>query len=144
MTSLIRRSPSSLFNFWDTDPFFGTFGELLRPRSQLTQTSVASPRVKELDDFYEIAIPAPGLTKKDFSVAVKQSGNDVVLTVSYETNLESANQFTQRSFKRSWTLPEGATAESVSAVYRSGILSVNVSKPAVEKADPTETSIPIK
>ena len=143
MTNLIRRSPSSIFNFWDPDPLFSTFGELLSPRNELT-SNFASPRVKELDDFYEIAIPAPGLTKKDFNVSAKQNGRDVVLTVSYETNLESTNQFTQRSFKRSWTLPRGATADSVTATYRNGILSVNVSKPVAEKADPTETSIPIK
>ncbi len=85
---------------------------------------------KELN--YLIRAELPGLSKKKVKVVVE----DGVLTLSGERDLERKVEgktfhHIERShgtFTRSFTLPENADAESVSANYKDGLLEIRVAK----------------
>jgi HSP20 family protein len=97
--------------------------------------SVAWSPVVDIEDTelnYLIRAELPGLSKKNVKVVVE----DGVLTLSGERDLERKVEgktfhHIERShgtFTRSFTLPENAEAESVSANYKDGLLEIRVAK----------------
>ena len=94
-----------------------------------TNTTLPSVNVLESNDSYEVDMAVPGLEKKDFRIEL----NNGVLTISSEKKVENetkkGQQFTRReysyqSFSRSFTLPDTAESEKISAKYENGILKV--------------------
>ena len=51
-------------------------------------------------------------------------------------------EFGTHSFAKTWTLPEGTTAEAITAEYNQGILKVNVDKP--QPQEPETFTIEVK
>ena len=98
------------------------------------QSAAWSPVVdiEETELNYLIRAELPGLSKKNVKVVVE----DGVLTLSGERDLERKVEgktfhHIERShgtFTRSFTLPENAEAESVSANYKDGLLEIRVAK----------------
>ncbi len=98
------------------------------------QSAAWSPVVdiEETELNYMIRAEVPGLSKKNVKVVVE----DGVLTLSGERDLERKVEgktfhHIERShgtFTRSFTLPENADAESVSANYKDGLLEIRVAK----------------
>ena len=98
------------------------------------QSGVWSPMVdiEETELNYLIRAELPGLSKKSVKVVVE----DGVLTLSGERDLErkvEGKTFhrierSHGTFTRSFTLPENADAESVSANYKEGLLEIQVAK----------------
>ena len=88
--------------------------------------------IEETELIYLIRTELPGLSKKNVKVVVE----DGVLTLSGERDLERKVEgktfhHIERShgtFTRSFTLPENADAESVSANYKEGLLEIRVAK----------------
>ena len=88
--------------------------------------------IEETELNYLIRAELPGLSKKKVKVVVE----DGVLTLSGERDLERKVEgktfhHIERShgtFTRSFTLPENADAESVSANYKDGLLEIRVAK----------------
>ena len=88
--------------------------------------------IEETELNYLIRAELPGLSKKKVKVVVE----DGVLTLSGERDLERKVEgktfhHIERShgtFTRSFTLPENAEAESVSANYKDGLLEIRVAK----------------
>ena len=88
--------------------------------------------IEETELNYMIRAELPGLSKKNVKVVVE----DGVLTLSGERDLERKMEgktfhHIERShgtFTRSFTLPENAEAESVSANYKDGLLEIRVAK----------------
>lgn len=113
-----------------------------------TDTMMSQPAVNivETNDDFRVEVAAPGFEKKDFSLNVE----DNYLTVSAERKMSEENaeeRFTRRefrfeSFRRSFKLPETVNQESVSAVYKDGILQVTL--PKKETAKPVVKTISIK
>ena len=98
----------------------------------------AAVHVKDLEDHFEIAVIAPGLTRKDFEISLEGDR----LSVSYERNAEDSPQlFSKRSFSRSWAVNEGTKAKDISAKYNAGILTVFVQKK--QKIQPKTHSIEV-
>ena len=98
--------------------------------------------IKETEQAYEIHLSVPGWQKSDFSVAVEKS----VLSVSAKKET-SDEQFQRRefgtaSFKRSFTLPEIADTENITAKYDNGILLLTIAKK--EQAAPSKKEIEIQ
>ena len=150
MTSLIRRNNGNFFgpfrttdSFGGLDSFFDDFLSVLSPtHTVLSNTSPSfidrvaettkqsgSVRVTTQDDHYAIAIAAPGIPKKSFSINVREeaSGRDI-LTIGYDTDSDDGTTFTRGSFSRSWTLPVGTIADEIDAEYKDGVLTVSVQK----------------
>ena len=88
--------------------------------------------IEETELNYLIRAELPGLSKEKVKVKVE----DGVLTLSGERDLERKVEgktfhHIERShgtFTRSFTLPENAEAESVSANYKDGLLEIRVAK----------------
>lgn len=91
-----------------------------------------STNIKERHADFKIDLAAPGMDKKDFKVEVENG----VLTVSgerKEETKEESERLTRRefyygSFKRSFSLPENADAENITAAYQDGILSLTIAR----------------
>jgi HSP20 family protein len=129
--SLIKRSDwpalingSWLSDFFDNDRFFDFEG--------LKKHSMPSVNVKEHDKDFEIEVAAPGLSKKDFKIAVENG----VLTISSEKEEEkeekeknyTRREFSYNAFSRSFTLPENVNESDIKARYEDGLLKLNVAK----------------
>ena len=126
--NLIRRTSNPLFPSL-LDEFFGND----TPFSALSSRShVPSVNISETDTNFELALAAPGKTRKDFNVEL----DDHVLTVSSESKHEDASnseQYTRREFRydnfqRSFRLPETVDTAHIKAKYDNGILTINMPK----------------
>jgi HSP20 family protein len=84
---------------------------------------------------YEIEVAAPGMKKDDFKIEIADS----VLTISAQHEMEekeekknyTRQEYYYNSFSRSFTLPENAKEDGLSAKYENGILRLTVAKKAV-------------
>lgn len=88
--------------------------------------------VKETKTGFEVELAAPGFSKKDFEVAIK----DGCLNVSAEKTSSTEDkeedytrkEFSYSSFKKSMSLPENVEDEKVKATYKDGILKLDLLK----------------
>jgi HSP20 family protein len=126
--NLIRRTSNPLFPSL-LDEFFGSD----TPFSGLSSRSyVPSVNISETDTNFELALAAPGKTRKDFNVEL----DDHVLTVSSESKHEDesmTDQYTRREFRydnfqRSFSLPETVDTSGIKAKYDNGILTITLPK----------------
>lgn len=133
--SLVRFSQSPLF-----DRFFdGEFFDWSNKNFSQTNTTLPSVNIKENENEYMLEVAAPGFEKEDFKI---EQHNDL-LTISSEKKVEKENkdderftkrEFSYQSFSRSFTLPQTADGEKISANYDKGILTVSI--PKREEAKP--------
>jgi HSP20 family protein len=92
-----------------------------------------------------LEVIAPGFQKEDFKVNLDNN----TLTISAEKKEETENknekfirkEFKQQSFKRSFTIDENIDAESISAKYVNGVLTLNLAKKQEVKPSVKEISI---
>jgi len=91
-----------------------------------------------------LEVVAPGMKKEDFEISLENN----MLTISAskeETKNEQEKQILKeykfQSFKRSFTLDEKINAESISAQYVNGILTLNL--PKKEEVKPATKQITI-
>jgi HSP20 family protein len=129
-------------NNWPSlvDEFFGK--DLLGNLFEDGFTGVNMPAVNIVDgkDEFRIDVAAPGLDKKDFNINL----NHNVLTISSEKRNEKEEkqerymrrEFSYTSFKRSFTLPETAQFEKISANHKDGILQIAIPKKEEAKVKP--------
>ena len=132
--NLLRRNTNPLFPSL-LDEFFGTSFPL---STTSVRTNVPSVNIVETDTAFEVAVAAPGKTRKDFNVEL----DDHVLTISSESTHKDESktaQFTRRefaydSFQRSFRLPETIDTSGIKAKYDNGILTIAL--PKLEEAIP--------
>ena len=126
--NLVRRNTNPLFPSL-LDEFFGTSFPFTTTSAH---SHVPSVNIVETDTAFEVAVAAPGKTRKDFNVEL----DDHVLTVSSETTQKDESktaQFTRRefaydSFQRSFRLPETIDTSGINAKYDNGILTIALPK----------------
>ncbi len=106
-----------------------------------TNTTIPAVNIKAGDDSFEVEMVAPGFEKSDFKIDL----NNNLLTISSEKKVENelkeGEQFTKRefsyqSFSRSFTLPDTADNEKITAKYENGILSISIPKKEEAKPKP--------
>ena len=133
--SLVRFSQSPLFDHF----FDGEFFDWSNKNFSQTNTTLPSVNIKENENEYMLEVAAPGFEKEDFKI---EQHNDL-LTISSEKKIEKENkdgerftkrEFSYQSFSRSFTLPQTADGEKISANYDKGILTVSI--PKREEAKP--------
>ncbi|MEP6674573.1 MAG: Hsp20/alpha crystallin family protein [Ferruginibacter sp.] len=101
--------------------------------------------IVEKTDSYQLEVSAPGFEKADFNV--KLDGN--LLTISAEKKVEAGietdkvvrKEFSQKSFKRSFTIDEKINAAGINAKYENGILNVTLPKKEEVKEAAKEITI---
>ena len=131
---------NSLRRFFDDNYYWEPSGNV--------STASVPVNVRETDLQYEMDVVAPGCRKENFNIQVK----DNVLTVSMnhqEENREKdekqgwvRNEYSLRSFSKSFTLDETVDINKIDASYADGILKVVL--PKNEKAKKISRSISIK
>lgn len=140
--ALVRRNPdlfpsaSNLF-----DEFFNTeLSDWRRKNYSDSNTTLPKVNIKEDDDGFVVEMAAPGMTKGDFNIELNQN----LLTISSERKEEdekdlekySRREFAYKSFCRSFTLPDSANGEKISAKYENGILVLTIPKKEEAKPKP--------
>ena len=135
--SLVKFSnqyPSLFDRFFDNDLF-----DWSNRNFSLTNTTLPSVNILEDDNGFEVEMAAPSLEKGDFKIEL----NNNILTISSEKKLENETkegqrytrrEFSYQSFCRSFTLPETAEGDKISAKYENGVLKVSI--PKKEEAKP--------
>lgn len=131
---MLKRSMPSL-----VDEFFGR--NLLDNVFDFnTGVSTPSVNIVEGKDSFRIEVAAPGLSKDDFKIDLHNN----VLTISSEKEEkkeEKDEQFMRRefsyaSFSRSFTLPNTADMEKISASHKDGVLNIDIPKRDEAKEKP--------
>ena len=141
MTTLAKQRPSIADLLWSAWPFDSPL--------EVSSSGAMAMRLEEFVDGDMLVVKAelPGLDpEKDVEITVA----DGVLTLSAERREEITegeagksgyrSEFRYGSYRRSLTLPAGATADDVKASYADGILEVRI---PVAKAVPTPQKIEV-
>lgn len=101
--------------------------------------------ILETSDGYHLEMSAPGRTKEEFAIQVENG----LLTISYEqkeaAKQEGAKQirreFSQHSFKRSFSLDEKIEENGIQAKYEQGLLKLFLPKKEIIAPQPKQISI---
>lgn len=122
-------------------PFEGTFNNFVDDlfvdlpvlyKNEQNWKGTIPVNIKETDKNYSIEIVAPGFEKTDFKINLEQQ----LLTISAEKKNEIKaenekqirNEYSYRSFKRSFTLDEKMDGTHIDAKYVNGVLTLNLPK----------------
>ncbi len=117
----------SLLN-WDP------FQEMAPLMQQLRTEFVPEFEIKETKDGYLFKADVPGVTQADLDVSL--SGNRLTVSGMRESEKEEkgetyyACERSYGSFSRSFTMPEGADPNAVSADLKDGVLTISIHKKA--------------
>ena len=113
--------------------------------NQSAWNGIAPVNISETEKSYNLEVVAPGFEKGDFKVNVEQD----ILTISAEKKEEKKdenekqvrNEYSYRSFKRSFTLDEKIDGANIDAKYVNGVLTLNLPKKETVKPSVKEISI---
>jgi HSP20 family protein len=119
----------------NTAPYFNNvFDSLFSDAVSKNKMVDKSPNVNiyENEAAYVIELAAPGLKKEDFQINLKKDTLSVWAEVKKDES-QLAKDFTRKefdysSFARSFNLPDTADGDNITAEYKDGILSINISK----------------
>lgn len=101
---------------------------------QRNRVSSTRPLVNiiESKDHYQFDIAAPGHQKEDFLIHLKKRKVDIVALKPAkkmdETIVYHRHEFNLECFEHSFVMPEDVDADTISAEYKSGILSLYMAK----------------
>ena len=119
--SLVRKNnllfPSLMNEFFKPDWFGGM---------ERFESTLPAVNIRENETGFELELAIPGKKKEDFHVDIDEN----IMTISMETKSEeettdnnyTRKEFSYRSFKRSFTLPETVDEDKIEATYTDGIL----------------------
>ncbi len=120
--------PLTLSDFFNED-FFPTFNR--------NSNSLPAVNIREDEKAFYLELAVPGMNKNDLKIEMQ----DDVLTISAEQKDEKQEdfegykrrEFSYSSFCRSFYLPEDVNGEKIGALYKDGILNVEIPKLDEEK-----------
>jgi len=138
MKTLSVYRPNSIQNaLSDFDRYFESFfGDSLLPPAGRLFNQMPAVDIKETGDAYIIDMELPGYDEKSIDVHIDGSSLTIASKQEQETKSEGnqgAYLLRERrinSFTRSFKLPENADPEGVNAVFRNGILNLQIKKRA--------------
>ena len=143
---LARRNNNSdwLSNIFD-DVFFDTDET---PRMNATAPAT---NIKESDKDYTMEVAAPGLKKEWVRVNIDNDGN---LNIAIENKMEHKNEdkhehylrreFSYSNYQQTYTLPEDADREKISAKVADGVLEVQIPKLTPKEETKATKNIEVK
>ncbi len=100
-----------------------------------------SVNIIEADDLFKIQLAAPGLEKTDFQISIDKGAIHISSAKKEDEKTESGKytrrEFSYKSFKRRFKLPENIDEDTVQARYENGVLEIDLSKK--QKVDSVKT-----
>jgi HSP20 family protein len=120
------------------NPFYPVFSDFFGGNYLNDSEWSSSPAINIAEDQngFTIEVAAPGLGKDDFKINVEKR----VLEISSEKETKSEKyhrkEFSYKSFKRTFSLPEYVDVDQIKASYNEGILSVSLPKREEAKEKP--------
>lgn len=142
------KSTNSKLNFpnWTTnwlDEFLNN--DLIYGFSSASNPLMTVPKanIKETPEAYFIDMSIPGLRKSDF--IIRLDNHQLSISTNIENELPSEGvkfirkEFSYKSFKRTFSLPETINDEKIDAKYYNGILSIHLPKRDEAKQKPVKT-----
>ncbi len=121
--------------------------EIMRIDNVAPKAANRTPRVNvtETKADYEIDMLVPGFAKKDLDINVVNNNLEIKAEVSQEVtnedNTSLRREFVQKSFKRTFSLPENVDIDNIKANCENGILKVRVPKAEVKEEVATKVEI---
>ena len=101
--------------------------------------------IAESEKTYHLEVAAPGMEKTDFSI--KLEGNQLIVIGAKKEEAQNElvksirKEFSNKAFKRSFTLDEKIDFENIAAKYENGILKVDLQKKEDSKLAGKEITI---
>ncbi len=127
--------PSMFDNWFDNDLFNWEYN------NHEAEATLPAVNIKENADAFKVEMAVPGFDKKDFKINLDHN----VLTIASEKKVENEHkngerytcrEYSYQSFSRSFTLPDAANSDKISAKYENGILNVEIPKREEAKPKP--------
>ena len=127
--------PSMFDNWFDNDLFNWEYN------NHQAEATLPAVNIKENADAFKVEMAVPGFDKKDFKINLDHN----VLTIASEKKVENEHkngerytcrEYSYQSFSRSFTLPDAANGDKISAKYENGILNVEIPKREEAKLKP--------
>lgn len=138
---LVRRTNRAFPTFWD-DFFDNRWANHTTPA--FNGMHLPAVNIREDDEGYTLELAVPGMDKEDFKIDLDHD----LLSISSEEKSTSEDQdkdgkytrkeFSYRSFKRTFTLPETVDREAIKASYKDGVLFINIPKKEEAKPKPVK------
>jgi len=125
-------------------PFFPVFNDFFGDSlfNDSDWTSTPAVNVAEDKEGFRIEVAAPGLNKEDFRINIEKQVLEISSEKESKKESDSKNEtyyrkeFVYASFKRTFSLPEYADTDNITASYKDGVLYVNVPKKEEAKEKP--------
>ena len=132
---------------WLPSIFNHFFGNEWVEKSGKTAPAV---NIFETDTEYKVEYAAPGLTKDDFNIHVR---NDNEMVISMEKKQEHTEkdkkgtclrrEFSYNQFQQSMILPENAEMDKIEARVKNGVLTIQIPKKAVKENAETSRKVEV-
>ncbi len=132
---------------WLPSIFNDFFGNEWVEKSGKTAPAV---NIFETDTEYKVEYAAPGLTKDDFNIHVR---NDDEMVISMEKKQEHTEkdkkgtclrrEFSYNQFQQSMILPENAEMDKIEARVKNGVLTIQIPKKAVKENAETSRKVEV-
>ncbi|MGM0378480.1 MAG: Hsp20/alpha crystallin family protein [Bacillota bacterium] len=123
--NLLSKKDNSIFKDFFNDEFFKRFKEF---------DSYPKININEEENKYTMEVASPGFDKEDFELSLDNG----YLMISGVTQREEENQdddknyskkeFSYKSFKKSFKLPEDVIEDEIDAKYKNGVLKIEMKK----------------
>lgn len=127
--------PSMFDNWFDNDLFNWEYN------NHEAEATLPAVNIKENAAAFKVEMAVPGFDKKDFKINLDHN----VLTIASEKKVENEHkngehytcrEYSYQSFSRSFTLPDAANSDKISAKYENGILNIEIPKREEAKPKP--------
>ena len=144
--NIVKYAPRhSLDRFLDTDRFFNGFWPWAPFGDRQVSADNLQVNIVENQDNYTLTAEIPGMQEKDISLEIADGRmtlkGHIEASQATEEKSYRMQEFSRRSFERSFTIGEGIDQDHVSAKLDSGILTVVL--PKKEEAKPKTVKVEI-
>ena len=109
--------------------------------TSFSDSTLPAVNIKETKNDFIVEVAAPGMSKDDFKIELDNSLL-VISSEKEEKNEEvqdgefTRKEFSYRSFKRTFTLPETIQEDKIKANYKDGVLKITLPKKEEAKEKP--------
>jgi len=133
-SQFLRKMPALFSDMFDDDWF---------NLDNRWMANVPAANIKENKNEFVIELAAPGMSKKDLHIDVKDGALTISAEKKEETKKEEENytrqEFNYQSFRRSFSLPDTVIADDIKAKYDDGVLRLTLPKKEEAKQKPAKS-----